>query len=39
MNTKVHQDIKPRWKQETFEGKFKEHKISIQTGDKINKHF
>ena len=37
MNTKVHEDIKPRWKQESFEGKFKEHKISIQTADKINK--
>ena len=39
MNTKVHQDIKPRWKQESFEGKFKEHKISMQTADKINKYF
>ena len=39
MKTKVHQDIKPRWKQESCEGKCKEHKISIQTGDKINKYF
>ena len=39
MNTKVHQDIKPGWKQESSEGKFKEHKISIQTGDKISKYF
>ena len=39
MNTKVCQDIKRRWKQESCEGKRKEHKISIQTGDKINKYF
>ena len=39
MNTKIHQDIKPRWKQESSVGKFKEHKINIQTGDKIKKYF